>query len=150
MLMKKVTSLPKKSTPVFGKLLSVIAVFIFYSATVHGQAVPCPPNIDYDFGNFTNWSCYTGTCCPIMTPTNSGPVVNRHEITSGAGVDPYGGFPVVAPGGGTYSLKLGNDGTGSQAERVRYYIHVPIGFNNYSFNFLYAVVLQQPNHQPPD
>src|SRR2546430_17000986 len=42
----------------------------------------------------------------------------------------------------------------SQAERIRYAIHVPVGFNNYSFNFLYAVVLENPGHtatqQPRD
>ncbi len=50
---------------------------------------PCT-NIDFETGNTSGW-------------TTSGDVV----ITSGAGNDPYGGFPVVAPGG-NFSVKLGN------------------------------------------
>ena len=122
------------------------------STSGNAQPVLCPPNIDFNAGNFTNWTCYTGSCCPINTPTLSGPVANRHTITNGIATDPYGGFPIVAPGGGTYSLKIGNDQTMAQAERVRYTVHVPAGFNNYSFIFKYAIVLNVPNpistHQP--
>lgn len=50
---------------------------------------PCT-NIDFETGNTSGW-------------TTSGDVV----ITSGAGNDPYGGFPVVAPGG-NFSIQLGN------------------------------------------
>src|SRR4051812_34546070 len=125
-------------------LLLLVTVLCAVANKASAQAVTCPANIDFTLGNFNNWSCYTGTCCPINTPTNSGPVANRHVITTGAGVDSYGGFPIVAPGGGTYSMKRGNDLTGAQAERIRYYIPVPAGFNNYSFIFKYAAVLQDP------
>ena len=84
------------------------------------NAQNCPTNIDFESGNFSNWTLYTGSCCPISTPTNSGAVTNRHTITSGTGVDPYGGFPIVAPSGGNYSLKLGNNSIGAQAERATY------------------------------
>jgi gliding motility-associated-like protein len=76
----------------------------------------------------------------------SGPVTGRHTLTTGTGSDYYGPFPEVAPGGGLFSLKLGNDNVGAEAERARYIIHVPPGFNNYSFNFKYAVVLQDPDY----
>jgi gliding motility-associated-like protein len=109
----------------------------------------CPTNIDFEQGNFFNWTCFTGTCCPINCPTNSGPLAGRHEITSG-GTDQYGNFPVVAPGGGQYSLKLGNNNTGAQAERVRYYVNVPVGLNNYSLVYRYAVVFENPGHSAPD
>lgn len=46
---------------------------------------------------------------------------------TGNGTDAYGGFPVVSPGSGNYSLKLGNSNTGAEAERARYYIKVPPG-----------------------
>lgn len=114
------------------------------------QAVPCPTNIDFSLGLFTNWDCYTGTCCPINTPTVTAPTANRHTITTGFGTDQYGGFPIVAPGGGLFSLKVGNNGTGAEAERVRYHIRVPLGFNNYSFAFKYAVVFEDPNHGQAD
>ena len=79
-------------------------------------------------------------------PTPSGPVINRHTLTSGTGTDMYGGFPVVAPGGGNYSFKLGNDINGAQAEKATYTINVPPGANNYSFQFKYAVVFEDPSH----
>lgn len=108
--------------------------------------VACPPNIGLELGNFSNWYLYTGSCCPISTPTLSGAVAGRHTITSGAGVDLYGLFPVVAPASGVYSLKIGNSSTGAQAERARYYIQVPASVNNYSIIFRYAVVLEDPGH----
>ena len=78
----------------------------------------------------------------VATP----PINNRHTITSGTAIDAYGGFPIVAPGGGTYSLRVGNQVNGDSADRVRYYVHVPLGFNAYSFNFRYAVVLENGGH----
>jgi gliding motility-associated-like protein len=126
---------------------SVIVFFCLWISVVErslGQSISCPPNIDFELGNLNNWVLYTGSCCPISTPA-LGAVANRHTITSGAGVDPYGGFPIVAPGG-NYSLKLGNSINGAQAERARYYVHVPAGINNYSLIFRYAVVFEDPGH----
>jgi len=98
---------------------------------------------------------YTGTppsggCCPINTPTLSGPVTLRHTLTSGTGTDAFGNFPIVAPGGGVYSLKLGNMYGGAEAERARYYVTVPSGVNNYSVIFRYAVVFEDPGHPASD
>jgi len=131
---------------VFRKALLVMCFFALYTVPAMAQTIPCPPNIDFETGTLANWEFYTGSCCPINTPTLSGPVNNRHTLTSGTGTDAYGGFPVVAPGGGNYSFKLGNNGTGAQAERARYYIHVPVGANNYSFQYAYAVVFEDPSH----
>lgn len=109
----------------------------------------CPPNIDFETGTTTSWNTYTGSCCPITTPTlTASPVSGRHDVTSGPALDPYGLFPIVAPGSGLHSLKLGNASTGAQAEKVRYYIHVPSGTANYALFYRYAVVLQDPSHTP--
>lgn len=105
----------------------------------------CPPNIDWELGSYANWKYYTGTCCPLSLPTLSGRVAGRHDLQTGPLIDPYGGFPCVAPGGGAYSLKLGNDITGSQAERVRYHVPIPTG-GIYSLVYRYAVVLNDPGH----
>ncbi len=121
-------------------------LFFAFSSRLNAQSYTCPPNLDFESGNFNYWELYTGSCCPILTITMSGPVAGRHTITSGTGVDPFGGFPVVAPGGGVYSLKLGNSSTGRQAERARYWVHVPAGVNNYSVIFRYAVVFEDPGH----
>ncbi|UPT65222.1 MAG: hypothetical protein M0D57_11635 [Sphingobacteriales bacterium JAD_PAG50586_3] len=82
------------------------------------------PNADFESGNFTNWQGRTGTCCPITTPGN-GIVAGRHTIMTGAGIDPNscGQVPVVAPGS-TFSARLGNAGSGSQAERLIYTFNV--------------------------
>lgn len=112
-----------------------------------GAQLSCPPNIDFEAGNTSSWNTYVGTCCPIVTPTlTASPVAGRHDVTSGPTVDPYGGFPIVAPGSGLHSLKLGNASTGAQAEKVRYYVHVPSGTANYALFYRYAVVLQNPSH----
>ena len=119
---------------------------LLYSIYTNAQTVSCPPNIDFEAGNFNNWNLYTGTCCPISTGTLSGAITGRHTLMSGSATDFYGGLPVVAPSGGVYSLKLGNSSTGAQAERARYYVRVPSGVNNYSIIFRYAVVFEDPSH----
>ncbi|QLH46474.1 MAG: hypothetical protein HWD58_13095 [Bacteroidota bacterium] len=50
----------------------------------------------------------------------------------------------MAPGGGNYSLKLGNKISGKQAEKASYFVHIPSNINNYSPIFRYAVVFQDP------
>lgn len=117
--------------------------------TIYAQNTSCPPNLDFEQGNLSNWEFYVGGCCPTNTTTNSGPIAGRHTLMSGTGVDLYGGFPVVAPGGGNYSLKLGNSATGAEAERARYYVRVPANQNNvYTLLYSYAVVFQNPGHAP--
>ncbi len=106
----------------------------------------CPPNIDFEDGNFDNWEFFTGMCCPLDITTPSVPIAGRMDIMSGAGVDPYGLFPVVPPGAGNYTLKLGNDNSGSRAEKAVYTFTVPTDLNNFSLIYRYAVVFEDPNH----
>ncbi|HPZ35715.1 MAG TPA: hypothetical protein PL038_00715, partial [Bacteroidales bacterium] len=102
-------------------------------------------NLDFEEGNFTGWTCQTGINYgyPAGSWTGSLPVANRHTIETG-GTDPYGGFPKVAPGGGTYSVRLGNNGTGRQAERIIFSFIV--GPTDTNFIYKYAVVFEDPNH----
>jgi len=81
-----------------------------------------------------------------VTPNQTPAINNRHTWTTGTGTDPYGGFPIVSPGGGLHSLKLGNNGIGALAERARYTLTVPSGVNNYSLVYRYAVVFEDPQH----
>lgn len=129
------------------KILAIYA-FVFMCGNAAAQTIFCPPNIDFEQGNLNNWHFYSGTCCPINTAT-PGVVVNRHTLTSGANFDQYGNFPIVAPSGGSFSLKIGNNGTGRQAERARYYIKVPAS-GSHLLLFRYAVVLQDPTHTAVD
>src|SRR5690606_5308199 len=57
----------------------------------------------------------------------------------------YGKFPVTATGAGTFAAKLGRDTALYSSERIRYYIHVPAGANDYSLNYRFACVLQDPD-----
>lgn len=138
------------------KWLRPISFLIFCATTLcsallivpaKGQTIFCPPNINFEQGNFSNWQFFTGNCCPINA-TTSGVVNNRHTITSGSNIDQYGGFPIVAPSGGSYSLRLGNNINGSQSEKARYYVKVPSGPGKHILLYRYAIVLEDPAHAP--
>ena len=107
----------------------------------------CDCNLDFERGSFDYWTGYRGTCCPVVA-NNVGIVTNRHTIMSGTGTDTRtgGALPVVPPGGGTYTSRLGNDGTGSEAEKLTYKFTVTP--ENEIFGFQYAVVLQDGGHLP--
>lgn len=126
------------------KTLSIVIALLSIAITIKAQT----PNIDFETGTYAEWKYYTGSCCPIVTPTGgtSTPTTGRHTLVTGTGIDPYGGFPEVSPWGGIYSLKLGNNINGAQGERARYYVHVPSTSTSYSVIFHYAVVLCDPLH----
>ncbi len=134
-------------------LLTVVALF-FYGG-LKAQSGNCPTNIDFEMGNFTNWTCEAGsvfdnggvnTLSLSITP----PIPGRHTIISAAnnGRDPYGGFPMLCPNGSQYSVKLGNNSGGHEAEGVYYVYTIPANATSFSLLFNYAVVLQNPNHSP--
>ena len=116
---------------------------------------PCN-NIDFENGTFTGWTGSTGYhpnyggCCPtpgfVTAGMNAGTMNPnaRHTIMSN-GFDVYGGFPRVAPGG-SYSVRLGNELVGGEAERITQTFTVS-GANT-SFTYQYAVVLYDPQHVP--
>ena len=105
-------------------------------------AGPCV-NIDFEGGNLNGWTSTSGFhpifnplgCCP-----NPGGIQN---VMTGPGVDPAGGFPIVAAGG-NFSLKLGDNVTGGQADRVAQTFMVSPA--NANFTYRYAVVFQDPGH----
>lgn len=117
---------------------------LFNLLSIHAYSQANCNNVDFEDGNFTNWQGFTGTCCGINTPTN-GIVNGQHTIMTGAGFDAIiPTIPVVSPYGGTYSVKLGNEITGAQAERLRYDFQVTA--QNPNFTYQYAVILQDPGH----
>lgn len=108
-------------------------------------------NTDFEYGNFTNWDTYTGFCCgaAINTP---GVVPNRHTIITSSYPDANtNGVIMSMPpiGGGTYTVRLGNDNVGSEAEKlIRQFIVTP---QNQLFTYQYALVLEDPSgHSPND
>lgn len=121
--------------------LSLLFLVASYSVT----KAQCPQNVGFELNNFNGWNGFTGSCCPLTVPT-PGIVAGRHTIMTGAGFDAQVGaqIPVVAPGGGNYSVRLGNSSTGGQAERLT--STIPISTSNTSYIYWYAVVMQDPGH----
>ncbi len=130
-------------------ILPFLAICIF-NIKANSQTMSLP-NIDFETGTFSGWDYFVGSCCPILTTTSTAATAypTRFQITSGTGSDPYGFFPVVAPGGGSHSFKLGNTNTGSEAETIKYFVHVPTGSADYSILFRWAAVLEDPSHAAP-
>ncbi|MBI2968781.1 MAG: T9SS type A sorting domain-containing protein [Bacteroidetes bacterium] len=121
-------------------------ILSFFNPLLQTSFAQCN-NPDFETGDSTGWEGWTGyhpnsgiipSCCPVP-----GFVAGRFAIVSGAGIDPCGGFSVVAPGG-SYSLKLGNNSVGAQADRVTMSFNVST--SNTNFIYQYAVVLEEPGH----
>jgi gliding motility-associated-like protein len=115
----------------------------------------CPPNIGFEEGNLGHWNCFTGSIAadgtislngPLLYPDGSRQLV--HKRANPEKLDRYGNFPVTCPNGSGYSVQLGNSGTGRQAESVSFEFTIPTDKYYYSIIYNYAVVLQNPNHQP--
>lgn len=131
-------------------LLALNILFMCIQAKVIAQ---CPPNIGFEDGTFNNWECFIGKIDQngIINVFLSPPVPDRQVMlknTYPQQKDPYGGFPINCPNGSNYSIRLGNSGTGAEAERVSYTFTIPAGQNNYSIIYNYAVVLENPSHAP--
>lgn len=113
------------------------------------KAQLCPENIGFENGNFLNWKLFTGSVSSssISLVENTLPVASRHSIqNSKIALDLYGKFPVVPKNGGNYTVKLGNNGTGAQAEKISYLINIPANRPEFTLTYQYAVVLEDPNH----
>lgn len=139
---------------------SVAAIFfvLCFLTKAYSQKSTCPPNLDFELGDFSNWECFTGYATVVagvnkLSLQPSPPIPGRHEIISAAsnsGMDPYGGFPQLCPYGGNYTVKLGNNNTGSQAEAISYTFVVPTAIDTFTFTYFYAVVFEDPKHTLPE
>lgn len=125
-----------------------------------GAAYVTPPptqpsctNMGFDAGSFAGWSGtygYTmhdgplGAPTPTYNPVTFAIAAPQHTITSGAGVDPFGGFPVVCPGFGPNSAMLG-DGTGSGYGGATLQQTFNVTAANALLTYQYAVVIQDAN-----
>ena len=114
----------------------------------------CPDNIDFEFGSFLNWKCFTGRVdsvgnTNVITVTPSPPTANRHTLYNRvlpSRIDAFGLFPTNPPDGSNFAVKLGNTKIGAQAERIQYTIRVPLNDSNFSIKYDYAVVFEDPGH----
>jgi gliding motility-associated-like protein len=139
----------KKITISFIILFGLIAV-------CNGQ---CPPNIDFEKGDFTGWKCWIGTHTVLSTSPPSdtinlgstpvaGPIIGRHTMLTSPtnGLDPYGQFPRNCPNGSGHSIQLGNSSSNREAEGVSYDFTIPANVNQFNLIYYYAVVFQDPGH----
>ncbi|MBI1836594.1 MAG: gliding motility-associated C-terminal domain-containing protein [Flavobacteriia bacterium] len=127
-------------------ILKFIFLILFFHTNIFAQ--DCE-NADFSYGNFTYWNAFTGFCCgsSITTP---GVVSGRHTIITQSVPDPQTNNMIMTMppnGGGAYSVRLGNDGTGSEAEKLqKSFLVTP---DNRLFIYQYAVVLQDPEGHTP-
>jgi len=146
----------KAENPFIDFLYRKLAVFLLLlccmgAATVKGQ---CPPNVGFEKGSFENWETLKGRIERDGTINMSvvSPDPTNHRILdaniNGKEIDTYGGFPVVCPNGSGYSVKLGMEAGGSDAHGLNYTFTVPQTNTDYSIIYNYAVVLENPPHQP--
>jgi len=135
-----------------GRWLLCLLLLLFFNKAQAQTSIACPLNVDFALGDFTNWQCYVGsTTSPsnqnLITVFSSPATVNRHTIVpKGSAVDPYGKFPISPPDGSRYCVKLGNDGTGAQAERMSYDFTIPLNQTDFQITYQYAIVLEDPGH----
>jgi gliding motility-associated-like protein len=133
------------------RIVIALILAVIYCRAV-GQST-CPENIGFESGNFNHWECFAGTIDGLGTISGTivSPTPTRHTIlknTIPQQLDPFGNFPVNCPNGSGYSIKLGNQQTGQQVDRVSYTFVVPAGQNDYSIIYNYAIVFQDPGHLP--
>ncbi len=136
-------------------LFSALLLTCCFTKT-RAQVGLCPDNLDFEFGDFTNWQFRYGWVeasagFNLSHLDNIGVIPGRHTIISSlnAGLDPYGGFSTLCPNGSGYSVRLGNNSGGHEAEGISYTFTIPAAASTFSILYYYAVVLQDPNHQPP-
>jgi len=153
--------LVRKTASSFQSRLIYICLLLFFTIENSSAKAQCPPNIDFENGDFAGWRCWIGSVASVngknlITWAPAGPVAPvflRHTMLNsfpGDGLDPYGFFPRNCPNGSGHSVQLGNEGTQSQAEGLSYTFTIPPGADEYNLIYHYAVVLQDPSHTPDE
>lgn len=115
-------------------------------------------NVDFEQGNYSGWTLTSGNINGVNLPCNTCPstaggIANVTTSTNTGpcwttGVDQCTGLPVVAPGGGNYSLCLNNKTSGGKIQKIQQTFSVTA--TNNVFTFSYLAVLQNPSHAPGD
>jgi len=128
----------------------VVACYV----TSFSQGSLCPPNIDFRLGNFTNWECRTGNVGTLagtntLTWFSFQPDPSRHQLIAPTNteLDEYGMFPKRSPNSTSYSVRLGNNLGGHEAEAIFYTFTIPANVTKFSLLYNYAIVLQNPGHR---
>lgn len=131
------------------KSKQILFICLILCAQSFKSTAQCPPNIDFEMGNFTNWQCHTGSFDGTINTNPTAPIPTLHDMFStppGNGRDAYGLFPKNCPNGSGHSIKIGNETTGRGADKVTYTFTIPAGQNTYNLLYHYAVVFNDNNH----
>ncbi len=128
---------------------ALLVIMFFLGITANAQ---CPPNIDFEMGDFTGWQCLTGSVNNgVITVSPTAPIPGRHDIISAASLpvrDPYGNFPTLCPNGSNYSVRIGLQTTGTNADGVSYTFTIPAGQNKFRLIYNYAIVINNGGGHP--
>jgi gliding motility-associated-like protein len=118
--------------------LLIAALFIVVKLSAQSS-----DNLGFELGNFDNWTGYRGVCCGGAI-SNTGIVNGWHTLMIQNGLDSNSDNKIsfIAPGGGNYSVRLGNPNAGAEAERLRTTFTVTSA--NANLTYMYAVILQSP------
>ncbi len=130
------------------KIFALLVFLVSFNSRVTAQVSVCPPNIDFEAGDFSNWNLSTGAIASSGAVTwvpSPVPAPNQHTIiNTTAGTDTYGRFPKLRPGGGSFNIMLGDNLPNSQARKASYTFTIPATATSYSILFYCAIVLQDP------
>lgn len=127
------------------KWVATISLMILLLVSPYGyaQSSNC-----IDLSNL-NASYIYGTYGDYYNPYQFNGIVNgRHTVIRQQGIDPRtnGGLYMIPPGE-SYSIKLGNENVGAEAESI--IVEIIVDTNNYNLLILkYAAVMEDPNHIP--
>jgi len=110
------------------------------------------PNLDFGYGNLTNWQCYSGSCSngnyfvqPDTQIRGRITVMNATLLQNqGNFYDEHCNIIKKVPDGYDFSCKIGNDSTGSQVDGIEYTMTVDT--NNALLILGYAWVMEDPGH----
>ncbi|MGQ0829037.1 MAG: hypothetical protein ACT4ON_11670, partial [Bacteroidota bacterium] len=175
-----------KDIPMYGSVTTVVGQTYYilihqkmepgrlcvYSPVVEPTKPFCTADMSFESGSSASWNGRYGSYHLVSAPGtvftwdvgNTGQPAGRFQLTTGAGVDPFVGgmLPIVAPGGGNYSFRIGNNsgnadlqaptdgyaGAGqnrhASAEQMSYSFVVSAA--NAGFGYKYAVVIDYSSH----
>jgi gliding motility-associated-like protein len=139
------------TVPCFKKLLCFVLLILMRFASI----AQCPGNIDFEYGNFQGWECKIGEVNSNAnynqvnwSSISAFPDFDRQELYGPGDTtrDQYGGFYRHCPNSSGYSVRLGNDNTGKEAEGLSYTFTIPANNTKFALVYYYAIVLQDPGH----
>ncbi|MBL7711252.1 MAG: gliding motility-associated C-terminal domain-containing protein [Chitinophagaceae bacterium] len=136
--------------------LFLAALLLLLSLPSSAQKAACPPNLDWELGDFSQWKFYQVKyiadihwppydTVPVVPPTPA--TIGQIRLTSGSDKEVCGNFPKVSPYGGHYSFNLGETFGGVGLGNIAAYtIHIPPDDTDFALTYHYALVIKDPEH----